>query len=73
MSECKLVRTSSTPRAASSAAVEAHLAPGHALAFGTVAGGKTVHDLLRLTLDALRIMGRKCADGTGNAGDEAWA
>lgn len=73
MSERKIVRTSSTPSAASAAAVETHLAPGHARALGTVAAGKTVYDLLRLTSDQLRLMRRKPTDGAGNAGDEAWA
>jgi hypothetical protein len=73
MSERKPVRTSSTPRAASSVAVAAYLAPGHTLALGTVATGKPVYDLLRLTPEDLGLIGRKRADGAGNTGDEAWA
>ncbi|NRO99322.1 hypothetical protein GWC77_25890 [Paraburkholderia sp. NMBU_R16] len=70
MSERKPMRTVSKPRGASAAA---RLAPGHTLALGTVATGKTVYGLLRLTPDELRLMRRRLAEGTGNAGDEAWA
>ena len=72
MSKRKPMQTSGKPRATSSVAIEAHFAPGHTLAVGTVATGKTVYDLLRLTPDELRVMGRKRAEGMGNAGDEAW-
>ena len=73
MSERKPMRRRSKPRAMRAAAVEAHLTPGHFLAFGTVATGKTVYGLLRLTRDELRYMRRKRADGTGNRGAAAWA
>ncbi|TAM00359.1 MAG: hypothetical protein EPN70_22635 [Paraburkholderia sp.] len=67
------MRRSSKPRPMRAAAVEVHLAPGHMLALGTVATGKTVYGLLRLTSDELRLMRPKRADGRGSEGDDAWA
>ena len=73
MSKRKPMRKGPKLRAAVVAIKNVRVAVGHTLVLGTTAAGKVSYDLLRTSERGRRQVGRKRADGHGDAGGKAWA